>query len=555
MYQDVILDNNKTLHYKYDYLGRPTEHIINTANNIHTYYTYHDAPSYGANYTTNLVKTEGNAQGTYSYTYDSSNNLKTVSRKLPGETAYTLLEEYSYYDLGQLKVVNYLQSNERHFYTYDEGGNIQTEKIYDITDYDNPVLENTITYTYGDNTWGDLLTNYNGSTIEYDNIGNPTTYRNGISLTWQNGRQLQKYQKGSDVITYTYGAGGMRLSKTVNGTTYTYLYNGDQLVQETIGDKILDFSYDASGTVYAVRVKENANDEGTYYYYAHNTRGDVTALYTAGGNLYVKYNYDVWGNTVSVINSQGVQVSETSSNISIIQPFRYRGYCFDKETGLYYLQSRYYDPEICRFINADLPEYAKVQRDETAGINVFVYCCNDAVNNSDGLGCAVNKNDTNVKISDFIKKHNLVQTSFNCFSYAVGIYNKHTNIPKFNEKSTINDCKIHTIDWLKKHKYRVNDVTNSGGCNYQTKGHTWLIALRIGSFTIGANTYYDFHFMKRSNVDKTWSFKGGKVGNVYNLKSGKNPNNSNWNIYYLNKTKIQYEKVYRSKIIYLAITN
>ena len=113
----------------------------------------------------------------------------------------------------------------------------------------------------------------------------------------------------------------------------------------------------------------------------------------------MKYNYDVWGNTVSVINSQGVQVSETSSNNSIIQPFRYRGYCFDKETGYYYLQSRYYDPVICRFINADLPEYAKEQKEILIiGCNNYVYCYNSPINYEDKKGNA------SYAMEEFMKK-------------------------------------------------------------------------------------------------------------------------------------------------------
>lgn len=101
----------------------------------------------------------------------------------------------------------------------------------------------------------------------------------------------------------------------------------------------------------------------------------------------------------------------------------------------------------------------------------------------------------------------------------------------------------------------MKDVTNNGGYKYKTGGHTWLIALRIGSFKSGKNTIYDYHFMKRSNSNNIWSFKGGKGGTVYNLKSGKNPNTVNWNIYAINSRRIQAEKAYYSKIIYLAIRN
>lgn len=97
------------------------------------------------------------------------------------------------------------------------------------------------------------------------------------------------------------------------------------------------------------------------------------------GELVATYSYNEWGE---------VTVNATGNNLVIanLNPLRYRGYYYDGETGYYYLQSRYYDPEICRFINADLPEYASEQKDEAAGVNIFVYCCNDAVNNSDKKG-------------------------------------------------------------------------------------------------------------------------------------------------------------------------
>ena len=94
--------------------------------------------------------------------------------------------------------------------------------------------------------------------ITYDTIGNPLNYRDGITFTWTNGRQLQSYTKNNNTITYTYDDGGMRLSKDVGNTHYTYLYNSGLLMQETIGDKILDYSYTPGGQILSVRYKANA---------------------------------------------------------------------------------------------------------------------------------------------------------------------------------------------------------------------------------------------------------------------------------------------------------
>ena len=98
----------------------------------------------------------------------------------------------------------------------------------------------------------------------------------------------------------------MRLSKDVGNTHYTYLYNSGLLMQETIGDKILDYSYTPGGQIISVRYKANANATPVYYYYALNSRGDVIGLYDDTGALYAKYTYDVWGNPVSVTLMQAV---------------------------------------------------------------------------------------------------------------------------------------------------------------------------------------------------------------------------------------------------------
>ena len=111
--------------------------------------------------------------------------------------------------------------------------------------------------------------------------------------------------------------------------------------------------------------------------------GDVISITDAQGNELVQYEYDEWGAIGSIITTNNTEEENTLANVN---PFRYRGYYYDTETGYYYLQSRYYDPSICRFINADIPEYANIQKDVLAGINIFAYCCNDSINYSDSDG-------------------------------------------------------------------------------------------------------------------------------------------------------------------------
>ena len=379
----MTLNNQKTLDFVYDGIGRPTSHTVNLIHPLTTAYTYHGITSGGTVYKNSLIRTEkiGNGDFWYLYHYDANNNINRLYQIDVNEDNNVLLEDYSYDALNQLENVNYYDRHERHEYTYDNGGNITEEKVYD-TSGSTPVLSATNTYTYSDNSWGDLLTGYNGDTITYDEIGNPLNYRDGITFTWSNGRQLQSYTKGNTNVSYTYDGSGMRLSKSDGSTTHTYLYNSGLLVQETIGNQILDYSYTPGGAILSVRYKANANDTGTYYYYALNSRGDVVGLYDSTGALYAKYTYDVWGNPVSVTNASGVEIT-SPSDIANIQPLRYRSYYYDTDTGFYYLQSRYYDPVTHRFINADGMVSTGTG---VMGYNMFAYCNNNPVNRIDPSG-------------------------------------------------------------------------------------------------------------------------------------------------------------------------
>ena len=174
----------------------------------------------------------------------------------------------------------------------------------------------------------------------------------------------------------------MRLSKTVDGVKYTYLYEGGLLVQETRGDMIFDYSYDANGRIRMGAFRQNESATPGYFYYALNSRGDVVGLYNGEGEVIAKYTYDAWGNETSITDADGNSVAHRDI-LATRQPFRYRGYYYDKESKLYYLQSRYYDPVTHRFINADTQLN---QGDSSLGYNMFTYCNNNPVNQSDPDG-------------------------------------------------------------------------------------------------------------------------------------------------------------------------
>ena len=132
------------------------------------------------------------------------------------------------------------------------------------------------------------------------------------------------------------------------------------------------FSYDQGGNVISV------NYNGTDYYYLRNGQNDIVKLIDGSGSAVVEYSYNSWGEQTGCAGT-------LSTALGILNPFRYRGYVYDEETGLYYLQSRYYDPDLCRFISADV--YLSTGQG-VLGCNAFAYCANEPVSYSDEMGTA-----------------------------------------------------------------------------------------------------------------------------------------------------------------------
>ena len=285
----------------------------------------------------------------YEYTYDSMGNIATYAA--PGKGTVT----YTYDNQGQLLKA---AGDTTYTYTYDGAGNILTASDGTVTH----------SYTYGDTDWKDLLTGFDGQAIIYDAIGNPTSYCNGTrwAMTWENGRSLATASDGTNSLSFAYDASGLRTSKTVNGTTYRYYYAGGKLMRMSWGANILDFFYDESGLPYAMKYN------GTAYYYITNLQGDVMRIVDGSQNTVTSYDYDPYGKVISA-----------TGTLANINPLRYRGYVYDTETGFYYLQSRYYDPTIGRFINAD--SYATTGQG-IIGNDMFVYCLNSSVNCLDRHG-------------------------------------------------------------------------------------------------------------------------------------------------------------------------
>lgn len=359
--------SSATLSYTCDGLNRPTTRTlaIPSAASLKTSLTYLTGTNSKATGLVSQYKNEKVGTGTlqqYDYTYDANGNILTIKE------GGTQKASYVYDGLNRLTRENNAWANKSYAYNYDAGGNLTSVTTHAYTTGTLGSATATQSYTYGNSNWKDQLTNFAGKAITYDTQGNPLTY-DGRTYTWQKGRQLASI---SGVATYTYDAFGRRTKKVVGSTTTTYTYAGNLLMRQQTGSNIMDFSYDAGGN--AVGFKYNS----TPYFYLRNLQGDVVGIADTSGTVIASYTYDAWGNILSA----------TGSNMTIANanPIRYRGYYWDAETGYYFLQTRYYSPEWRRFINADCMFIAG---DILTGSNMYTYCNGNPVMYWDPWGMAL----------------------------------------------------------------------------------------------------------------------------------------------------------------------
>ena len=344
-----------------DKLNRTTFSAVKLGSKTFTSEYHFAAGGYGTGSVTNLVASITQPGCNCGYGYDDNGNIAsaTLNGKWTG---------YTYDALGQLVQVNDHSdtrsgSNGTTWkYTYDLGGNILKKERFAYADTTTPL--ETVTYTYGDANWRDKLTAVNGNAIRYDAIGNPLS--DGTwTYTWQNGRQLQKMQKAGVTAEFVYNADGLRVQKTVNGVATKYTLHGKNVVHMTSDADELHFFYDAQNRPAVVVYN------GTAYAYVKSLQGDIVAILDENGNMVVSYGYDAWGAPLWC-------TGELAETLGKVQPFRYRGYVFDEETGLYYLRSRYYNPQWGRFVNADT----------IVANNLFLYCLNSPNVQIDSSGCS-----------------------------------------------------------------------------------------------------------------------------------------------------------------------
>ena len=348
----------------YDKYGRSLGFSISTQNPFHVYLGYPEASGNREHALPNALSA---GTTTLWYQYDQNGNIIRIGyNDYSSGTMASWADDFVYDERNQLIREDSQTQDKTFVYEYDEGGNLTAVKEYAYTKAaapSAPVRTETGTYS---STWKDQLLGWNGVSMTYDAVGNMLT-RGDISYTWTRGRKLSGVNNGKE-IRYFYDHTGSRVKKVVDGVTTEYRMAGDLLVSETADGQTVWYMYDSGANLVSMV------SGGKNYFYIRNLQNDVIALIDEDGNEVVHYTYDSWGKILSITGSLKDTVGQQN-------PFRYRGYFYDTETGMYYLKSRYYDPELRRFISADGQINGGM-----LGSNLYIYCENDPVNRYDPFG-------------------------------------------------------------------------------------------------------------------------------------------------------------------------
>ena len=320
---------------------------------------------------------------TFHYEYDDNGNITQI---LDDED--TVLYQYTYDDLGQLTREDNRPLNKSYLYIYDDAGNRVQKRTYAFTTGTLGTATYIEYYNYDDGAWGDLLTSFS---LTYDESGNPITIYGYADLIWQ-GRELIQYYDWEDGYTYdyTYNADGIRTSKTIDGVLHEFILSGDEIVAEiwTTGstEHMLVYLYDEVGSPIGLMYRNNTYASSVYdsFFFEKNLQGDVIAVYDSTGTKIGSYTYDAWGNFTTTVTSGNTTLE--NNIVRNYNPFRYRSYFYDIETGWYYLQSRYYNPSWGRFLSADHADVLQATPDQLTDKNLFAYCDNNPITRLDEDG-------------------------------------------------------------------------------------------------------------------------------------------------------------------------
>ena len=387
----VSADGNST---NYEYYDNGSRKKVTYPSGATEEYTYYDD---GLTKTLVNKKADGTVIDSYSYTYDGAHN-QTAKIDAKGTT------NYEYDSLNRLSKVTEPSGRVTN-YTFDKAGNRLMEQVLvTVTGGGTSALTSiTTTYEYNEqNRLMSTVTQSSDNTVKviyaYDDNGNmvsstESTTKNADSAVtggfdlykvgakpntgvtfyeYDVWNQLVKTTTGKTIAAYSYNGEGLRVSKTINGTVTNYLYEYDKVVLETDGQ-----GNETAQNVYGTNLLSRKSGNETLYY-MYNGHGDVTSLLDNIGAIAGTYYYDAFGNILE-------QTGDLENNIT------YAGYQYDAETGLYYLNARYYDSKIARFLSEDT--YTGDPNDPLS-LNLYTYCHNEPIMYWDPTGhveaCDVN---------------------------------------------------------------------------------------------------------------------------------------------------------------------
>ena len=367
----VQVDGKTCIEYAYDLLGRCEKktQIYPSGKKKEITYTYVPGAKEGT--TTALVGTITENGKETAYTYDGRGNILEICTKELDTGKVTDHMLYTYTGMNQVIREEDAVRGRTFTYAYDLGGNLlENKKYYLVNGVEE--LRGTDTYTYSSG-WKDQLTSFNGKAITYDAMGNPLSYM-GMNLTWEKGRQLKTLKKSGTLSQYVYDNDGRRIQKTVGDKVIRFYLDGDKIIaQKEEGGERMDFLYDEKGTPFAFEY------QGKMYFYQTSLQGDIIGIVDSEGSQVVVYRYDAWGEVLVSSDASGFGLAQ-------INPLRYRVYYYDQETGLYYLQTRYYDPKVRRFLNADDASVLTKDPEQLTEKNLYAYCDDNPVMYRDDTG-------------------------------------------------------------------------------------------------------------------------------------------------------------------------
>lgn len=362
-----ICENGKTISIRnhLDSLGRVTQKVITT-----------NKTEYKTTYVQDKLRISREVEPdthNIKYEYDSMGNI--IKKQYKIKDIDIDCTSYQYDKLSRL-IKEVHPNGDIETFTYDDNGNILTHQIknkegnlttnekynYSITIKDQLVSIQNV-------TTGSVIKEYK---YEDSYKGNPTkVITDGVSqtLTWE-GRKLK--QIGD--IHFTYNEDGIRIKKQGTNFIEDYILDGSNIIglhrNSRDGSYDMYFNYDEQGEIVGLSC------EGKEYFYIRDITGNITKIVDEDGLPVVSYTYDAWGNFKKTIH---IDCRASHSN-----PFVYKGYFFDSETGWFYLKSRYYDPTIRRFINAD--DFNYLDDKSLNGLNLYSYCGNNPILSYDPEG-------------------------------------------------------------------------------------------------------------------------------------------------------------------------